>query len=109
MSPRKRHTLVETASVVFPEAANHTIKGNIPMIHTASNTPFQQKFVSPAMNGTWNKTSSTIAQIQKAARALDAGLKTRERSMPIVNGHSMRSEPPMTFTLSIVQPTPMDP
>lgn len=61
------------------------------------------------MNGTWNKTSSTIAQIQKAARALDAGLKTRERSMPIVNGHSMRSEPPMTFTLSIVQPTPMDP
>ena len=109
MSPRKRHILVETASVVFPEAANHTIIGNIPMMHTASNTPFQLKFVSPAMNGTWNKTSSTIAHIQKAARVLGAGLKTRERKMPKVNGHSMRSEPPMTFTLSIVHPTPMNP
>ena len=109
MSPRKLHILVEIASVVLPEAANHTTNGNIPIIHTASKTPFQQKFVSLLINGTWNKASSTTVHIQKTPCIFFAGLNTRESNMPKANGHSIRNEPPNTFMLSTVQPTPMDP
>ena len=109
MSPKKRQMCREVLSVVVPEAPNHTMKGKIQMMHTASNMPLRLIGEPPSMKGTWKSASNKTAHIQKAPRTFFIGLNTRDISMPIVSGQSIRSVPPRRLVVSIVQPTPIEP
>ena len=60
------------------------------------------------IKGTENKATNIAEQIQKAPLTF-TGWKMRDKNIPIVNGKSIRNEPPRKFTLSNVQPTPILP
>ena len=109
MSPKKRQMRRDVLSVVVPEAPSHTIIGKTPMMHTASNMPLRLIGEPPSMNGTWKRTSRIMVHIQKAPRTFFIGLNTRDISIPMVNGHSIRSVPPSRLVVSTVQPTPIEP
>ena len=87
MSPIKRHTAVETLSVVRPEAASHTIRGNTIMMQAISNTPFQ--CTAPSVRkGTENSAKSTAAENQKMPRTR-TGRNDRASSNPMLMGKSI--------------------
>ena len=109
MSPKKRQMRREVLSVVVPEAPVHTIIEKIQMMHAVSKMPLRLIGVPPSMNGTWKRTSRIKVHIQKAPRTFFIGLNTRDISIPMVNGHSIRSVPPRRLVVSTVQPTPIEP
>ena len=109
MSPKKRQMRRDVLSVVVPEAPSHTIIGKTPMMHTASNMPLRLIGEPPSTNGTWKIPIRMSEHAQKAPRTFFIGLNTRDISIPMVNGHSIRSVPPSRLVVSRVQPTPIEP
>ena len=111
MSPRNRQALLEKVSVNEPDAPAITIAGKTMAMQAISKMPLRETVPVqhfPPMNGTRKRTSRAAEQSQNAP-LIFLGRNVRARSIPIENGKSILSRPPVKLTQSRVQPTPMLP